>query len=50
MRYHLRTLLIAAAVLPPLIAFPLGGLAFVLAAAVPAFLIFLVYLPSILDP
>jgi len=50
MRYRLRTLLVLSAVLPPVIAFPLGGLAYGLAASLPAFLIFLVYLPSFLDP
>jgi hypothetical protein len=46
MRYRLRTLLILMAIGPPLLAWPVYGLA----AAVPAFLLFLVYLPSILDP
>jgi hypothetical protein len=50
MRYRLRTLLILMAIGPPLLAWPVYGLAYGLAASVPAFLLFLVYLPSILDP
>jgi hypothetical protein len=49
MQFRLRTLLILLAVLPPLIAFPLAGLAYAIAAAVPGFLLFLIYLPAILD-
>jgi hypothetical protein len=37
------------AVLPPLIAFPFAGLALAMVAAVPGFLLFLIYLPAILD-
>jgi hypothetical protein len=49
LRYRLRTLLILMAVLPPLIAFPLAGLALAIVAALPGFLLFLIYLPAILD-
>ena len=50
MQFSLRTLLILMAVLPPLIAFPLFGLALAIVAALPGFLLFLVYLPALLDP
>jgi len=50
MRFRLRTLLILMAVLPPLIAFPLSGLTIAIVAALPGFLLLLVYLPAILDP
>jgi hypothetical protein len=50
MQFRLRTLLILMAVLPPLIAFPLFGLGVALVAGVPALLLFLVYLPALLDP
>ena len=50
MRFRLRTLLILLAVGPPLVAFPLYGLAYGIAALLPGFLLFLVFLPSIIDP
>ena len=49
MRFRLRTLLILMGVLPPLIAFPLAGLALAVVAALPGLLLFLIYLPAILD-
>ena len=50
MRFRLRTLLIVLALRPPLIAFPLSGLALAIVAALPGFLLFLIYVPAILDP
>lgn len=50
MQYHLRTLLILMAVLPPLLAFPLWGLGLAIVVTLPGFLLFLVYLPALLDP